>query len=167
MGWLSGSARVPLHITRVSKGVCACCMYTDYGLDVLDPNDVPRGPKFIDQPDNIMAVEGIASVVIDCTAAANPSPTYRMYKILVNNTIPITTDMDPRCTTIYFSALLSFSFSLHLFLCLYTRPSVFICILASYTNIYLVKSYILVSSTLCHVKSSVLFRVLQFGNTPR
>ncbi|XP_025080462.1 contactin-5-like [Pomacea canaliculata] len=71
-------------------------MCTDYGLDILDPNDVPRGPKFIDQPDNIMAVEGIASVVIDCTAAANPSPTYRMYKIMVNNTIPITTDMDPR-----------------------------------------------------------------------
>ncbi|PVD37270.1 hypothetical protein C0Q70_04267 [Pomacea canaliculata] len=94
------TALVTPHITRVSKGVCACCMYTDYGLDVLDPNDVPRGPKFIDQPDNIMAVEGIASVVIDCTAAANPSPTYRMYKILVNNTIPITTDMDSRCTTI-------------------------------------------------------------------
>lgn len=64
-------------------------------------------------------------------------------------------------------ALLSFSFSLPLFLCLYTRPSVFICIFASYTNIYLIKSYILVSSTSCHVKSSVLFRVLQFGNTPR
>ncbi|KAK7092203.1 hypothetical protein V1264_007991 [Littorina saxatilis] len=70
----------------------------DYGLATEDPNEVPRGPKFLKEPEDILLVDDMPSVVIDCAAFANPSPRYNMYRTLVSTgeTSLITHDLDPR-----------------------------------------------------------------------
>ncbi|KAK7482103.1 hypothetical protein BaRGS_00026687, partial [Batillaria attramentaria] len=70
----------------------------DYGLNITDPNEVPRGPKFTKEPRDVMLVTGIKSAVMDCAAFANPSPTYKMYKTMgdTGETILITPDVDTR-----------------------------------------------------------------------
>lgn len=72
--------------------------FADYGLNVSDPNEVPRGPKFSKEPRDVMMVERTTSAVIDCAASANPSPTYQMYKIVSSTgaTILLTPDLDAR-----------------------------------------------------------------------
>ncbi|KAL8623497.1 hypothetical protein ACOMHN_015705 [Nucella lapillus] len=70
----------------------------DYGVEVLDPNDVPRGPRFTQQPRDTVLTADLRHVTIDCAAFARPSPSYRMYRTLTSSgeTIHITPEMDTR-----------------------------------------------------------------------
>ncbi|XP_076455700.1 contactin-like isoform X2 [Babylonia areolata] len=70
----------------------------DYGLQVSDPNDVPRGPKFTKEPSSVLLIADIRHVVIDCVAFAKPSPSYRMFRTLTasGDTTLITPETDAR-----------------------------------------------------------------------
>ena len=71
---------------------------SDYGLDEGDPNLIPRGPKFTKQPGDIMLLDDLARVVVDCSVYSNPSSQYRLYRTLANTgeTTLITPDLDSR-----------------------------------------------------------------------
>ena len=73
----------------------------DYGLAEDDPNLTPRGPKFTEQPSDVLLLEGLARVVVDCAVFSNPSSQYRMYRTRVSTgeTTLVTSDLDPRSVT--------------------------------------------------------------------
>ncbi|XP_014677884.1 PREDICTED: contactin-like [Priapulus caudatus] len=72
----------------------------DYGVVVRDPERIPHGPRFIEQPDNIIydteSVEKFVTLV--CAADAYPYPTYKWYKDDSRTEIEINVLQDPRYT---------------------------------------------------------------------
>ncbi|CAI9735420.1 contactin-like [Octopus vulgaris] len=52
----------------------------DYGTNYSNPNDIPRGPKIIKEPEDLVIVTGESSAFIECIAMGNPKPTYKWYR---------------------------------------------------------------------------------------
>lgn len=72
----------------------------DYGIIVRDPQKIPRGPKFIQEPkDVIFDVSGRSQLnyaTLKCVADAYPPPTYKWYKEEYNNRSEIESyEIDP------------------------------------------------------------------------
>ncbi|XP_071103024.1 contactin-like [Haliotis cracherodii] len=68
----------------------------DYGTNITDPNDVPRGPRLMTEPYDLVEIGDAVTASIECVATAVPPPIYRMYHTLQNVTILITPDLDDR-----------------------------------------------------------------------
>ncbi|XP_046563536.1 contactin-like [Haliotis rubra] len=68
----------------------------DYGTNITDPNDVPRGPRFLSEPYDMVEIGDAETASIECVATAMPPPIYRMYHTLQNVTVQITPDLDDR-----------------------------------------------------------------------
>ena len=74
-------------------------IHVDYGLDVADPNRVPRGPVIIKNLKDTVQIKKIGFMSIECVAYAFPPPTYRLYRTSdVEGETEITSDVDPRYT---------------------------------------------------------------------
>lgn len=71
----------------------------DYGVEVIDPEKLPRGPYFIKQPRDTTYDTGkrrvTNDVFIQCLAGGYPTPTYSWYKELYVNDILNFTKIDP------------------------------------------------------------------------
>ncbi|XP_060075938.1 contactin-like [Ylistrum balloti] len=68
-----------------------------FGTDILDPNNVLTGPKFIIQPSNVVITERTTTTSLECVARGNPQPDYRWYRgenqteeVLASKSITIT-----------------------------------------------------------------------------
>ncbi|XP_052830052.1 contactin isoform X1 [Octopus bimaculoides] len=52
----------------------------DYGTNYSNPNDIPRGPEIIKEPEDLVIVTGESFAFIECIATGNPKPTYKWYR---------------------------------------------------------------------------------------
>ncbi|KAL5009483.1 hypothetical protein ScPMuIL_011788 [Solemya velum] len=52
----------------------------DYGIEVSDLNNIPRGPSFIVTPNNLVVIGTGAMIHLDCVANGKPQPSYHWYK---------------------------------------------------------------------------------------
>lgn len=66
----------------------------DYGIEVSDPNKIPRGPSFMVTPTNLVVIGQGRMIHLDCVANGKPLPSYRWHK---NNT-QLLSETDPRYT---------------------------------------------------------------------
>lgn len=51
-----------------------------FGTNVIDPDNVEKGPTFVIQPKDIVITARTLSASIECMASGNPQPEYRWYK---------------------------------------------------------------------------------------
>lgn len=77
----------------------------DYGIEVIDPEKLPRGPYFIKQPRHTTYDTGkrrvTNDVTIHCLAGGFPTPIYEWYKELYVNDILNYTRIDPMTNSRY------------------------------------------------------------------
>ncbi|BFZ22584.1 hypothetical protein BsWGS_25623 [Bradybaena similaris] len=50
-----------------------------FGTDIMDPNKVILGPKFIKQPNSIVVLPPLPTAVIECVVVSNPDASYKWY----------------------------------------------------------------------------------------
>ena len=63
----------------------------DYGLEDVDPDEVPTAPKFTLQPVDTVyePTSQIEDVALECIASCYPSPTYKWYKFRAGDSVEI------------------------------------------------------------------------------
>ena len=64
---------------------------SDYGLGIVDVNDIERGPKIIKEPQGVVIFGEAPDVYIECGASGNPNPDFS-WKRDVNETVTSLTD---------------------------------------------------------------------------
>jgi len=71
----------------------------DYGVNVIDPDQVPRGPVFEEKPESVVFDLSERSysnyVILRCVAKGYPTPTYKWYKEEYNGTKVVANFIDP------------------------------------------------------------------------
>ncbi|XP_046353215.1 contactin-like [Haliotis rufescens] len=70
----------------------------DYGFSTENPNDIPRGPKFLVEPSDTTILGSTTAVFMECVAHAVPNPKYQWYRIVGNQTFPLDATTDNRYT---------------------------------------------------------------------
>ncbi|KAK6176500.1 hypothetical protein SNE40_014772 [Patella caerulea] len=70
----------------------------DYGLDIIDPNLVPRGPDFLIEPEDTVILGETTSMYLDCVATGMPLPKYTWHKINSTGKILVSYEADNRYT---------------------------------------------------------------------
>ncbi|GFS02413.1 contactin, partial [Elysia marginata] len=64
--------------------------YTGYGLDVENARDAPRGPIFLQQPqDTAVLGANVPRVLLECLAEGNPEPSYEWVMRRNNQWVPV------------------------------------------------------------------------------
>lgn len=90
------SAKI-LHVCT-SASYLYCDVTTDYGLEDVDPDEVPTAPKFSQQPEDTVYEPSsqIEEVWLECVAECYPAPQYKWYKFNAGDSIEIDLDNE-RC----------------------------------------------------------------------
>ncbi|KAK6181653.1 hypothetical protein SNE40_009468 [Patella caerulea] len=70
----------------------------DYGLSVIDPNNLEKGPKFTKQPDSVVVVGQVLDGELECIASGNPTVQYSWYRIDQSSRKRVTYETDERYT---------------------------------------------------------------------
>lgn len=69
---------------------------TEYGLNVDDLNDIPRGPNITEQPQDLIILSRSDSVHVDCGASGNPMPSYRWFRLNGTERTAVTANTNKR-----------------------------------------------------------------------
>lgn len=72
-----------------------------YGIDINNPLQIPRGPYFIKQPTSKVFDVSKTNVSLSCLAGGYPTPTYEWFKEDYENDRLIATKIDPLSNTRY------------------------------------------------------------------
>lgn len=53
-----------------------CIFVSDFGLEGIDASNVPKGPSFVKDLENVVVVGSDLPLIVDCVAIGNPQPSY-------------------------------------------------------------------------------------------
>ncbi|XP_067683459.1 contactin-like isoform X1 [Haliotis asinina] len=70
----------------------------DYGFTTENPNDIPRGPRFLVEPSDTTILGSTTAVFMECVAHAVPDAKYQWYRFVDNRTFALDASTDSRYT---------------------------------------------------------------------
>lgn len=73
-------------------GVKDMVFCTVFGTDVEDINQLEKGPKFIEEPEDKIIIGSPELTYVECVVIGNPQPVYTWRKLIGSQYTPITTD---------------------------------------------------------------------------